>query len=242
MLSIFTAAMMAIGMFLSGAGIDRLNNQKAKNQQAQHAQITCAPESAGTSNEPEQATEQNDEPSLAANCHNELAQEVDVAEHNDESAHVTEEKSSPAAPDAEQDKLSEATEFWRKWVQKGRDTFAEIFLTGDSGSNCFHGCDLAAVLSGHDESIKLCGPRDEPAPFGYYTFEKCADPSAAAEVARAAMESINTELDSLVPILAEKVEVNDGKFDTVRLKDVLRAELKRRAHNHGWDLPFMDAC
>lgn len=73
MLSIFTAAMMAIGMFLSGAGIDRLNNQKAKNQQAQHAQITCAPESAGTSNEPEQATEQNDEPSLAANCHNELA-------------------------------------------------------------------------------------------------------------------------------------------------------------------------
>ena len=66
MLSIFTAAMMAVVMWLSGAGIDRINERKAKNQQTQPAQITYVSESAGTSNEPEQATKQNNEPVLAA--------------------------------------------------------------------------------------------------------------------------------------------------------------------------------
>ncbi len=315
----FMAFVTAILVGLTSMGIGS-GKQKAENQQTQPAQITYVSESAGTSNEPEQATKQNNEPVLAAEgkndvtapaagINNELAQadeknepdvhesmpvyapvvdeptpevipevdvdkqkdelaqeenvsdvhestpadetfaddqapevipEVDEPEQNDEPVHVTEEKSSPAAPETEQDKLSDATEFWRNRLKVDRTWWLRALDTDEATIGCRSVCDQTAILAGHDAAAALCGSRDANDPGRYYTYEKCANPSTAATTKAAAIERVDADIASFAPVLAEKVEVNDGKFDTVRLKDVLRAELKRRAHNHGCDLPFMD--
>lgn len=235
MMGIFMTAM-AVVMLLSGAGIDRLNNLKAKNQQAQPAQITYVSESAGTSNEPTQSNV--DEPTPEA------MPEVDVAEHNDESAHVTEEKSSPAAPETEQDKLSEATEFWRNRLKVDRTGWLMRFDDDNTARHCKRLCDQTALLAGYDEAVALCGARDATDPRGdYYTYEKCAAPSTVAITKAAAIDRIDAEIASFAPVLAETVEVNNGeRYDSALAFDVFKDEMKSRAKNSGWDLSsFLDA-
>lgn len=210
MMGLFMAVMAAV-MLLSGAGIDRLNKQNAKSKQAQSTHITYAPESAGTSNE------QNDAP----------AQESEVGQL--------------AVPETEQDKLSEATEFWRNRLKVDRKGWLRHVDTGDATHDCRRVCDQTALLAGYDAAVELCGSRDANDPVGYYTYEKCANPSAAATTKAAAIERVDDEIASFAPVLAEKVEVVDGGYDTRLAFDVFKDELKERAKNSGWDLSsFLD--
>ena len=142
----------------------------------------------------------------------------------------------------EQGKLSEATEFWRNRLKVDRTGWLRLLDTGDATLDCERICDQTAILAGYDEAVALCGARDAKDPGRYYTYEKCANPSTVATTKAAAIERVDDEIASFAPVLAEKVEVNNERYDSDLAFDVFKDELKDRAKNSGWDLSsFLDA-
>ncbi len=135
----------------------------------------------------------------------------------------------------EQDKLSEATEFWRNWLKVDRTGWLR-HLDIDDVIDCERACDQTAILAGYDEAVALCGSRDAKNPWGDYTYEKCANPSTTATTKAAAMERVDDEIASFAPVLAEKVEVHNERYDSDLAFDVFKDELKDRTKNSGWDL------
>ncbi len=160
LIATLTAAFVALAGL--GIGANRLSGQKTLEQQEQ-SQFTYVSDFAGTSKEPEQAPEQNGEPTP------EEIPEVDVDKQKDEPAQ--EEKEAQPAESAQ----------------------AEVpDLTADMVYNCNDACHQVAVLNGIDSAESICGEYGAKQPISVlFVYKKCAESRSAEEVTAEANKIID---------------------------------------------------